>query len=101
MKLGQETRIVLNNEQHHDTQDGMSLVMDRFPMTVTGDPPPLVTYGADFTSVTLRTSPGETASVDVKAFSTGEYLANCNIALTQSDSNQVIQTKIAFQITDD
>ncbi|MBI5288573.1 MAG: hypothetical protein HY873_06330 [Chloroflexi bacterium] len=101
MKLGQETRIVLDNEKHHETQDGMSLVMDRFPMTVTGDPPPQITYGPDFTSVTLSTNPGEKTSVDVKAFATGEYKANCNIAITQSDSNQVIQTKIAFQITDD
>lgn len=35
-----------------------------------------------------------------EAFATGEYQANSNIALTQPDSNQAIQVKITFQITD-
>jgi hypothetical protein len=100
LKVGEETRIVLDDTKYNEQQDGMSLIMERFPMTVTGELPPLSTVGADFTSVTLRVNPGEKATVDVKAFATGQYTANCNIALVQSDSNQVVQTKIVFQIVE-
>ncbi len=101
VKRGQETRIILDNTEHHEAQDGMSLNLDRFPMTVIGKLPDLNTIGPDFTSVTLKANPGEKATVDIKAFATGEYSATCAIALIQSDSNQVIKTTIAFQIVED
>lgn len=101
LKLGQETRIVLDNTKYHETQDGMSLVMTRFPLTITGETPPNTTFGPDFTSITLKTNPGEKTNVDVKATATGEYEASCNVAVAQTDSNQIIQTKITFQITAD
>ena len=85
MKIGQET-------------DGMSLVMTRFPVTITGEIPPNTEIGSQFTTFALRAAPGETASVSVKPLFAGEYNADCNISIDRGDSQTVIQKTLTFQI---
>ena len=98
MKIGQETNIVLDNSKHSTDQDGMSLVMTRFPVTITGDIPPNTEIGSQFTTFALRAAPGETASVSVKPLFAGEYNADCNISIDRGDSQTVIQKTLTFQI---
>lgn len=101
MNLGEETRIIVDNTQHSDTQEGITLVLNEFPVTVTGDLPPNTQVGADFTSLTLNAPAGEKVSVDVRPIYTGQFAGLCNVQVASGGGGgTVLQQGLTFEIVD-
>jgi hypothetical protein len=100
LNLGQETEIVVDNSQHSDDQESLTLVLREFPVRVTGELPPNSQVGATFTTLRLSTQAGEETSVRVRPIFTGQFQGVCNINVKRDGGGTLIQQGLTFQIVD-
>lgn len=100
MNLGEETRLIVDNTQHSDAQEGITLVLTEFPVTVTGELPPNTQVGSDFTSLTLNAPAGEKVSVDVRPLYTGQFTGLCNLQVANQGGGTILQQGLTFEIVD-
>ena len=98
MNLGEETRIIVDNTEHSETQEGIVLVLDEFPVTVTGELPPNTQVGADFTTLRLNAPAGEKVSVDVRPLYTGQFPGLCTMQVANQGGGTVLQYDLTFEI---
>jgi hypothetical protein len=100
MNLGEETEIVVDNTQHSDNQENLSLLLEEFPVTVTGDLPPNSQVGSDFTTLRLSAPAGEKTSVEVRPIYTGQFTGLCNLQVSDGSGGTILQQGLTFEIVD-
>ena len=100
LNAGEVNRIVLDNGEHSDNQEGMTLRLVEFPILIRGDLPEGTTVGTTFTTTSIQADPGEEVSIEVEPTFLGEYRAECNIRLVRVDSHAIVQRTLVFQIVD-
>lgn len=98
MKLGEETKIVLDNSQHSEQQYSLGLVLDEFPIIITSELPEDAQVGPDFTTVRLFTLAGEEDEITVKPTFTGQYVATCQVVISRESGDTAVQQDLTFQI---
>jgi hypothetical protein len=100
MKLNAVNRVVLDNTQHSDQQQSITLNLDRFPVLVKGDIPEGSTIGTRLSTIRLTSAAGETNSVDLQPTGTGTYKAQCNVSLENNGQRRIVQTSFDVQIAE-
>lgn len=100
MKLGQETKIVVDNTQHSEDQDGLSVFLSEFPVVVIGKLPEGTQVGSTFTSLQLTVPPGERKEVTVEPIFTGQFIGRCNVGISAGNGGTGFQYELTFQIVD-
>jgi hypothetical protein len=94
MKLGEKTKLVLDNDRTTVGQRGMSLRIDAFPLRIEGEQPEGTVTGNETVTFTLGAPPGEEKSVTVTPTFAGNFIATCGIIL----NDQSVQKELPFQI---
>jgi hypothetical protein len=100
MKLGEETKIVLDNSQHSEQQYSLGLVLEEFPIIITSGFREDAQVGPDFTTVRLFTLAGEEDEITVKPTFTGQYVATCQVVISRESGDTAVQQELTFQIVD-
>jgi hypothetical protein len=98
MKLGETSRVIVDNSKHSDNQNGITLVLADFPLLVKGEVPPNSTIGSPLSTIRLQAKPGEQTSVDVQATYTGTFTAQCNVTLRDKNGLRIVQKDLTFQL---
>jgi len=96
--VGKTNRIILDNRKHDETQIGMNLILQDFPVVVHGQLPEGSTIGSPFSTIRLHANPGETASVDVEPTYTGSYDATCELSVRRENGTRLIQQLMPFDL---
>jgi hypothetical protein len=104
MNYGEETRIVVDNSNYSDNQDGLSLEMVQFPGLITGDYPEGAQTGPNFVTFRVSAERDEQSDVTVRPTIIGEYKGRCNVSVFDPNNTggggTVIQKELTFQIVD-
>lgn len=100
LNLGETNKIVLDNSEHGETQDGILFRLIEFPMIIRGTAPVGTSYRGEFVTTALEAAPGEEASMEVEPIYTGEFRAECNVTLKRGTSNAIVQKVVLFQFVD-
>ncbi len=101
MKLNEVNRVILDNTQHSEQQQSITLNLDRFPVLVKGDVPEGSTIGTRLSTIRLTSAAGESKSVDLQPTGTGTYKAQCNVSLKDAGGQRrFVQTNVDFQIVE-
>lgn len=100
MKLGEETKIVLDNSVHSEQQDRMGLVLDDFPIIITSGFREGAEIGPTYTTVRLFAPAGEEDEITVKPTFTGEFVATCQLVFARASGNTAVQQDLTFRIVD-
>jgi hypothetical protein len=98
MKLGETNRVIVDNTQHSANQDGLSLILDRFPLLVKGDVPEGSTIGSPYSTIPIKSGAGEERSIDVEPTFSGTYKAQCNLSLHDEAGRRIVQTTVTFEL---
>jgi hypothetical protein len=100
MKLGEETKIVLDNSQHSEEQYSLGLVLEDFPIILTSGFREDAQVGPDSTTVRLFTLAGEEDEITVKPTFTGQYEATCQVVISRASGDTAVQQGLTFQIVE-
>jgi hypothetical protein len=100
MNLNETNRLILDNTKHSDTQGGMNLTLQKFPVAVIGDVPPNSTIGAPYSTIRLHAEPGQQSEVSLQPTFTGNYTALCQIVQIQQGGSgrQIIEKDLQFRL---
>ncbi len=98
MNLGEETEIIVDNTKHSETQENITVVLEEFPVTVTGELPPGSQVGSDFTTLRLSAPAGEEQSVKVTPLFTGQFVGTCGLQIASGSGGTVLQQGLTFEI---
>ena len=102
MKLGETNRVILDNREHSDDQNGMSVRLTKFPVIVRGAIPEGSKIDSPFSTISLNAAPGEQKSVDLEPTFTGSFDGTCTVRFTKpgGGGQQVRQQGLTFQFVD-
>ncbi|MBI2724134.1 MAG: hypothetical protein HYX50_03635 [Chloroflexi bacterium] len=100
LKLNATNRLVLDNSKYNAQQSGMSITLDKFPVTIIGEVPQGSSVGDVASTILLSAGVGEKKQVDLRPNLTGTYSATCGVNFkTGNGGLQVQQRDLQFQIT--
>jgi hypothetical protein len=98
MKVGEETRIILDNSEHSEELTSLGLVLDEFPMVITSEFRPDAEVGPTYTSVSLYANAGDEDEITVEPTFTGNYAAQCQLTYSRPTGDVAVQQDLTFQI---
>lgn len=100
LKVGEETKIVLDNTEHSERLSSLGLVLNEFPVVITSEYRPDAQVGPTFTTIPMFANAGEQDEVTVRPTYTGRYNASCQLTYTQDTGEAAMQQSLTFQIVE-